>query len=134
MNKFLAIGRLTADPEIRYTAGTEPMCVATYTLAVDREFKREGQPTADFIRCKALGKNGEFAGKYLNKGQKIAIEGKIRTGSYEKDGVKHYTTEVYVERHEFCEGKKTESTPSYSAPASDIPEGFQTVSDDDIPF
>lgn len=131
MNKTILSGRLTANPEVRYTNGVEPMAIARYTLAVDRETKKDGQPTADFIRCVAMGKGGQFAEKYLSKGQKILIEGKIRTGSYDdKDGKKVYTTEVYVDRHEFCESKKE------TAPANNdgIPEGFQMVDESDIPF
>ena len=89
MNKVIEIGRLTRDPEIRYSQGANTTCVARYTLAVDRKFKQEGQPTADFINCIAFGKLGEFAEKYLKQGTKIAIEGRIQTGSYtNKDGQK----------------------------------------------
>lgn len=98
------IGRLTADPEFKTTPGGT--AVATYRLAVDRQYKKEGQPTADFISCVAFGKGGEFAEKYLHKGTRIAIEGRIQTGSYEaQDGTKRYTTDIVVDRHEFCESK-----------------------------
>ena len=94
MNKVILMGRLTRDPEVRYTQGEQPMAIARYSLAVDRRFARnnqEGQQTADFISCVAFGKNGEFAEKYLHKGTKIAVEGRIQTGSYtNKDGVKVY--------------------------------------------
>lgn len=130
MNHFVAMGRLTADPEVRYTSATEPVCIARYTLAVDRRIKKDGQPTADFIRCVAIGKSGQFAEKYLKKGIKIAITAEIRTGSYDdKDGKKIYTTEALVEHHEFCESKKD------AAPIDGVPAGFQTLDeDDDIPF
>ena len=105
MNKFIGIGRLTRDPEIRYTTGENQTAVARYTLAVDRRFKREGEQSADFISCVAFGKQGEFAEKYLHKGMKIAVAGRLQTGSYEKDGRKVYTTDIVVENHEFCESK-----------------------------
>nr|DAN91607.1 MAG TPA: Single strand binding protein [Caudoviricetes sp.] len=98
MNKVMLIGRLVADPEIRYTQSGK--AVASYRLAVDRPFKQDGQQEADFINCVAWGKTGEFAGNYLRKGTKIAVEGRIQTGSYEKDGVKHYTTDIVVDRHD----------------------------------
>ena len=106
MNKVILMGRLTRDPMVRYSQGEKPMAVARYTLAVDRRFKREGEPTADFISCVALGKQGEFAEKYLRKGTKIAVSGRIQTGSYtNRDGVKVYTTDVIVEDQEFAESK-----------------------------
>lgn len=108
MNKVIEIGRLTKDPEIRYSQGANTTCVARYTLAVDRKFKQEGQPTADFINCIAFGKLGEFAEKYLRKGVKIAVIGRIQTGSYKnKDGNTVYTTDVVIEEQEFCESKSS---------------------------
>ena len=108
MNKVIEIGRLVREPEIRYSQGASSTCIARYTLAVDRKFKQEGQPTADFINCIAFGKLGEFAEKYLHKGTKIAIVGRIQTGSYtNKDGQKVYTTDVVVEEQEFCESKSS---------------------------
>lgn len=130
MNKYIATGRLTRDPEITYTNGTEPLCIARYSLAVDRIVKKEGEPTADFIRCVAFGKNGQFAEKYLKQGMKILIEGRIQTGSYEKDGVKHYTTDIIVERHEFCESKGEQSAPPQSA--GDFIE--DAGDEEDVPF
>lgn len=108
MNKVILMGRLTRDPEVRYTQGENSMAIARYTLAVDRRFKRDGQDGADFIACVVFGKGGEFAEKYLKKGIKIAVTGRIQTGSYNnKDGVKVYTTEVVVEEQEFAESKNT---------------------------
>ena len=102
------MGRLTKDPEVRYTQGNEPMAIARYTLAVDRRFKRNEEQTADFIPCVVFGKGGEFAEKYLKKGVKIAVVGRIQTGSYtNKDGVKVYTTEVVVDEQEFAVSKAT---------------------------
>ncbi|MDE5699863.1 MAG: single-stranded DNA-binding protein [Lachnospiraceae bacterium] len=109
MNKVILMGRLTRDPEVRYTQGENQMAVARYTLAVDRRFNRNNdENTADFISCVAFGKTGEFAEKYLRKGTKIAVTGRIQTGSYtNKDGVKVYTTDVVVEDHEFAESKNS---------------------------
>ena len=108
MNKVVLMGRLTRDPDVRYTQGDNSMCIARYTLAVDRRFSRnnnDGQ-TADFISCVAFGRSGEFAEKYLHKGTKIAVSGRIQTGSYtNKDGVRVYTTEVVVADQEFAESR-----------------------------
>ena len=99
MNKAILMGRLTRDPEVRYSQGDNQMAIARYTLAVDRRFNRNNdENTADFIPCVAFGKAGEFAERYFRKGTKIAVTGRIQTGSYtNKDGVKVYTTEVIVE-------------------------------------
>ena len=106
MNKVILMGRLTRDPEVRYSQAAEAIAIARYTLAVDRARKdNDGNSQADFISCVALGKQGEFAEKYLRKGTKVLVEGRIQTGSYEKDGQKVYTTDVLVERHEFAESK-----------------------------
>ena len=111
MNKVILMGRLTRDPEVRYTQGENQMAVARYTLAVDRRFNRNNdENTADFISCVAFGKSGEFAERYLRKGTKIAVTGRIQTGSYtNKDGVKVYTTDVVVEDQEFAESKNSSS-------------------------
>ena len=118
MNKVIEIGRLTKDPEVRYSNGANgSTAVARYTLAVDRKFKQEGQPSADFINCIAFGKLGEFAEKYLHKGVKIAIVGRIQTGSYtNKDGQKVYTTDVVVEEQEFCESKSSQQSQNNDRP------------------
>ncbi len=112
MNKAILIGRLTRDPEVRYTQGESPMAIARYTLAVDRRFNRgNDENTADFIPCVAFGKAGEFAEKYFRKGTKLGVVGRIQTGSYtNKDGVKVYTTEVVVEEQEFAESKNSSSS------------------------
>lgn len=118
MNKVILLGRLTCDPDIRYTQGAEPMAIARYTLAVDRRIKREGEAAADFISCVAFGKIAEVAEKYLNKGTKIIISGRLQTGSYtDRDGRKVYTTEVIVEDQGFAESKKSQND------FMDIPEG-----------
>lgn len=117
MNKVIMIGRLTRDPEVRYSQGEKPMAIASYSLAVDRMYKRDGEPSADFINCKAFGKQGEFAEKYLRKGMKIAITGHIQTGSYtNRDGNKVYTTDVVVEQHEFCESRAESANNSNYSP------------------
>ena len=137
MNKVIEIGRLTKDPEIRYSQGANTTCVARYTLAVDRKFKQEGQPTADFINCIAFGKLGEFAEKYLHKGVKIAVTGRIQTGSYKnKDGNTVYTTDVVVEEQEFCESKSQSNSQPQPAPSNDnswmsIPDNLE---DEGLPF
>lgn len=105
MNKVVLIGRLTRDPEIRYSQGEQAIAVARYTLAVDRRFRRDSESqTADFIGCVAFGRQAEFAEKYFRKGTKIAVAGRIQTGSYtNREGQKVYTTEVLVNEHEFAE-------------------------------
>lgn len=136
MNKVIEIGRLTKDPEIRYSQGANTTCIARYTLAVDRKFKQEGQPNADFINCIAFGKLGEFAEKYLKQGIKIAVTGRIQTGSYtNKDGQKVYTTDVVVEEHEFCESKSQSNSQPQPTQSNDnswmnIPDGVE----DSLPF
>ena len=143
MNKVVLIGRLTREPDIRFTNGAEPMTIARYTLAVDRRIRKEGEVSADFISCIAFGKNAEFAEKYLSKGIKIAIEGRIQTGSYTKqDGTKVFTTDVVIESQEFVERKgetgQQAGTANSPAPSTDsgdefmqIPDG---VEDDGLPF
>ncbi len=110
MNKVILMGRLTRDPEVRYSQGENSIAIGRYTLAVDRRRSGDQEQTADFISCIAFGKNGEFAEKYLRKGIKIVIEGRIQTGSYtNKDGQKVYTTDVIVESQEFAESKGSSS-------------------------
>lgn len=108
MNKVILMGRLTRDPEVRYSAGENATAIARYTLAADRKYKQEGQQNADFIQCIAFGKSAEFAEKYFRKGMKIAITGRVQTGSYtNKEGQKVYTTDVVIEEQEFDEGKNS---------------------------
>ena len=129
---------MTKDPEIRYSQGANATCVARYTLAVDRKFKQEGQPTADFINCIAFGKLGEFAEKYLHKGVKIAVTGRIQTGSYKnKDGNTVYTTDVVVEEQEFCESKSSNQPQGNDRPQASS-DGFMSIpdnlEDEGLPF
>lgn len=127
MNSVVLCGRLTKDPEIR---STEKSTVARFTLAIDRRIKAEGQPEADFISCVAFGKTADFIGKYFHKGMKMILEGRIQTGNYtDKDGVKHYTTDVIAESVEFAESKRTEQTQETNGFVN-IPEGVTA----DLPF
>ena len=140
MNKVILIGRLTRDPEVRYSQGNEPMAIARYTLAVDRKAKKkEGEANADFISCVAFGKAGEFVEKYLKKGSKILVEGRIQTGSYtNKEGQKVYTTDVIAEGHEFVESAKaSEGKPREDEPREDEATGFMNIPDEigeELPF
>lgn len=142
MNKVMLMGRLTRDPEVRYTTGDTPIAIARYTIAVDRRGRSGEEQKADFISCVAFGKNGEFVEKYLRKGVKIAVVGRIQTGSYtNKDGQKVYTTEVVVEELYFAESKAaSESRPAGSSGGAtrevddagfmSIPDGIQ----EELPF
>lgn len=145
MNKVILMGRLTRDPEVRYSQGENNMAIARYTLAVDRRFQKNSEQSADFISCVAFGRSAEFAEKYLKQGTKICITGRIQTGSYtNKDGVKVYTTDVVVEDQEFAESKNAaqsgggadfaSSRPTPSAASGD---GFMSIPDgieDELPF
>ena len=138
MNKVILIGHVVRDAEIRYSQGTNTTCIARYTLAVDRKFKQEGQPNADFINCIAFGKLGEFAEKYLHKGVKIAVTGRIQTGSYKnKDGNTVYTTDVVVEEQEFCESKSSNQSQGNDRLQTSS-DGFMSIpdnlEDEGLPF
>lgn len=136
MNKVVLMGRLTKDPDVRYTQAQESLCIARYTLAVDRRGSKQGEQSADFINVVAFGKAGEFTEKYLHKGTKIVLSGRIQTGSYtNKDGVKVYTTEVVAEDQEFAESKKDGAQNTTQGSSSEgefinIPEGIE----EDLPF
>lgn len=159
MNKAILMGRLTRDPEVRYSQSENPVAVCRYSLAVNRRFKRDGEPDADFINCVAFGKSGEFAERYFKKGMQILVTGAIRTSSWDDaQGQRQYRTEVVVEDQQFTESKASfegrsqggysqgggapqQSFPEdnmggYSAPSA--PAGFATieedVDDDDLPF
>lgn len=154
MNKVILMGRLTRDPDVRYSQGENSQAIARYTLAVDRRFRREGsEQTADFIGCVAFGKSAEFAEKYLHKGTKLVVEGRIQTGSYtNKDGNKVYTTDVVVENQEFAESKSASggsgSGPAAASgnsgsaqqtppPVGTDPDGFMSIPDgidEELPF
>lgn len=138
MNKVILMGRLCADPEVRYSQNENQTAVARYRLAVDRRFKREGDQTADFIPCVAFGKAAQFAEYYLHRGTKIIITGRIQTGSYtNKDGQKIYTTDVVVEDQEFAESKGASGNIEGSAPQATDPDGFMSLPDgidEELPF
>ena len=139
MNKVILMGRLTRDPEVRYTQGDNAIAIARYSLAVDRRFKRDGEPDADFINCVAFGKSGEFAEKYLKKGTKVAVVGRIQTGSYtNKDGQKVYTTDVVVEEQEFAESKNSGSSDNNQSAPENKNTDFMNIPDEiedsELPF
>ena len=134
MNKTILIGRLTKDPDVRRTGEDNSMVVARYTLAVDRRVKKEDDNNADFINCVVFGKGAEFAEKYLTKGMKIAVTGRIQTGSFtNKDGNKVYTTDVIIEEQEFCESKNAQGGSAGAASEDgfvDLPKDL----DGELPF
>ena len=142
MNKVILMGRLTRDPEVRYTTGENAMAIARYTLAVDRRHHREGEAEADFISCVAFDKRAEFAEKYLKKGTKIVISGRLTTGKYtNKDGQTVYTTDVIIEECEFAESKNTSGgnrqTGNSSPASADSGDGFMNIPDgidEELPF
>ena len=156
MNKVVLVGRLTRDPEVRYSQGDSATAVARYTVAVDRRFKRDNEPTADFIPCVVFGRSAEFAERYFRQGMRVSISGRIQTGSYtNKDGVRVYTTEVIVEEQEFAESRAEseanrgayqnnsyqnnsyrQQAPS-PAPSFDAGDGFMNIPDgidEELPF
>lgn len=145
MNKVILMGRLTRDPEVRYSQGEQSMAIARFSLAVDRRFKRDGEQSTDFINCVAFGKTGEFIEKYCHQGTKLVVDGRIQTGSYtNKDGNKVYTTDVVVENAEFAESKAVANSheggyqASRPEPISAAGDGFMNipdgVEDEGLPF
>lgn len=146
MNKVILMGRLTRDPDVRYTTGENPLAIAGYTLAVDRRFHKDGEATADFISCVVFGRAAEFAEKYFRQGLKITISGRIQTGSYtNREGRKVYTTEIVVEEQEFAECKSSgDNGAAYYPPKQTPPpapadgaDGFMNIPDgieEELPF
>ena len=148
MNKVILMGRLTRDPDIRYTqpnSAQEQTCIARYSLAVNRRFNRDGEQKADFISCVAFSRQAEFAEKYLHKGTKIVLAGRIQTGSYtNRDGQKVYTTDVVVEEQEFAESKaaSAEHAANFApadrpSPSNAVSDGFMNIPDgidEELPF
>ncbi len=146
MNKVILMGRLTRDPDVRYTTGENPLAIARYTLAVDRRFHKDGEATADFISCVVFGRAAEFAEKYFRQGLKITISGRIQTGSYtNRDGQKVYTTEIVVEEQEFAESKSSGDNGAACYPPKQTPppapadgaDGFMNIPDgieEELPF
>ena len=140
MNKVILMGRLTREPEVRYSQGESSMAIARFSLAVDRRFKRDGEASADFISCVAFGKQAEFIERYLHQGTKIVAEGRIQTGSYtNKDGQKVYTTDVVVENCEFAESKNSAGGNEFASarpePTGASGDGFMNIPEDEgLPF
>ena len=147
MNKVILMGRLTRDPEVRYSQGENALAIARYTLAVDRRgARREGEATADFINCVSFGRTAEFVERYFRQGTKVVVSGRIQTGSYtNRDGQKVYTTEVVVEEQEFAESKAAGgNAPANNYQASPVPspstsvgDGFMNIPDgidEELPF
>lgn len=136
MNKVILMGYLMRDPEVRYTQSDKPLAIARYTLAVNKAYKKEGEPDADFIPCVAFGKNGEFAEKYLNKGQRIAVVGRLQVRMWEDDkGDKQKTTEVVIENQYFADNKnKSEEKNLSEAVNSHLYPIDDNVEDEDLPF
>ena len=153
MNKVILLGRLTKDPEVRYTQSAEPMAIARYTLAVNRRFKKEGEPDADFLSCVSFGKQAEFVERFYKKGMQIGVTGRISTRNYDDPatGQRKYITEIIVEESEFTESKMAfEARMAHSTPFTDSktaepkmvpvyePEGFsaitESIDEDDLPF
>ena len=150
MNKVVLVGRVTRDPEVRYSQGNNATAVARYTVAVDRRFKRDGEPTADFIPCVVFGRSAEFAEKYFRQGMRVLVSGRIQTGSYtNKEGQRVYTTDIIVDDQEFADSKNSAGgngdnggygyqPTSRPAPTSAIGDGFMNipdgVEDEGLPF
>ena len=137
MNKVILVGRLTRDPEIRYSQGEDSMAVGRYTIAINRRVKPDQEQTADFLRCIVFGRSAEFAEKYFRQGMRIAVSGRIQTGRYtNKDGVRVYTTEVVVEEQEFAESKAEAEGRPFHESTTDA-DGFMNVPDgldEELPF
>lgn len=145
MNKVILLGRLVRDPETRYGDANDSMAVCRYTLAVDKKFKKDGEATADFINCISFGKIAEFAEKYFTKGLRVAVSGRIQTGSYtNRDGQKVYTTDVVVEEHEIAQSRseaneqqESNKQPEKSPFGESKDDGFMKIPDgidDELPF
>ena len=156
MNRVILMGRLTRDPEVRYSQGERQMAIARYTLAVDRRGRRgqggDNEQTADFIPCVAFDRAAEFAEKYFRQGMRVCVEGRIQTGSYtNRDGQRVYTTEVILDNQEFAQNRSEKgegsgapasygrpAAPARPEPASASPDGFMNipdgVEDEGLPF
>ena len=146
MNKVILMGRLTRDPEVKYSQGDNATAIARFTLAVERRIKRDNEASVDFINCVSFGRSAEFVEKYFRKGTKIVICGRIQTGSYtNKDGQKVYTTDIVIEEQDFAESKATSqqnnsgsvqnnSNSRQSQKPQPDPDEFMSVDDDDLPF
>lgn len=140
MNKVILMGRLVRNPEVKYSQGADPLAICRYTLAVNRRMKQNGEQEADFINCIAFGKAGEFAAKYFQKGQMVAVTGRMQVRSWDKDGEKRWTTEVIIEEQFFAESKKNSNDSSKDGEKADAKSegGFypvdESAEDEDLPF
>ena len=144
MNKVILMGRLTRDPEVRYSQGANSLAIARYSLAVNRSFKREGEPDADFFNCTAFGRNAEFAEKYLKQGTKILVSGRVQNDNYtNKDGQKVYSVQIIIDEQEFAESKSSQGESggyqpsSRPTPSAAIGDGFMNIPeeiDEELPF
>lgn len=137
MNKVILVGRLTRNPELRYSQGKNPMAVARYTVAVERKYKREGEPKADFIPCVVFGRPAEFAEQHFRQGMRVSVSGRIQTGSYtNKAGEKVYTIEVIVEEQEFAESRSEQAGRRNAADQIGTEDGFADAAgiDEELPF
>ena len=147
MNRVILMGRLTRDPEVRYSSGESSMAVARYTLAIDRAIKKQGEQSADFINCVAFSKAAEFAEKYFRQGMRVLVSGRLQTGNYtNREGQKVYTTDVILDSQEFADSKGQGGNTSYSRSSgpyvgggeADLGEGFMNipdgVEDEGLPF
>lgn len=138
MNKVILVGRLTRDPELRYSQGQDSTAFCRYILAVNRRFKKDGEDSADFIQCIAFGKSAEFAEKYFRQGVRVSVSGRIRTGSFtNREGQKVYTTQVVIEEQEFAESRRENPQKASSPADSDAGDGFMNVPDrfdEEFPF
>ena len=141
MNKVILMGRLTRDPEVRYSQGQNSTAIARFSIAVDRRFKRDGQPDTDFFNCTCFGRQAEFVEKYLQKGTKVVTVGSVQNDNYEKDGVKHYNVQIMVDEIEFAESKNAQGSGNDGAGRSAGPapagDGFMNIPtgiDEELPF
>ena len=135
MNKVQLIGRLTRDPELKYTQSTEPVAVTRFSVAVNRKYKRDGEPDADFFNCITFGKTAEFVSKYFSKGKMIGVAGSIRNNSWtDNNGQKRISTEILVDEVEFCGGKTEEKNAQEVVQDDDYYTVDENIDDDNLPF
>lgn len=135
MNKVILMGRLTRDPEVRYSQGAEPLAVARYSLAVNKRFKRQGEPDADFIPCVVFGKQGEFAERYFRKGQMVSVVGRLQVRNWEdNEGKKRVTIEVVAEEQYFADSKKNDDKTLNEAVREKFYPIDDNIEDEDLPF
>ena len=135
MNKVQLIGRLTRDPELKYTQSTEPVAVTRFSVAVNRKYKRDGEPDADFFNCITFGKTAEFVSKYFSKGKMIGVAGSIRNNSWtDNNGQKRISTEILVDEVEFCGGKTEEKNAQEVVQDDDYYTVDENIDDDNLPL